>query len=291
MKILITGGAGFIGSSLIKKLMEKDNEIISLDNYSSGSLSNHVNGVKYIKANTWDILELEELKNFNPKYIFHFGEYSRISKSLEEPSKTFKSNTFGTQQVLEYAIQQKSKLIYSGSSAIFGNNNEDQHLNPYSWTKSKNIELIHNYNKWFGLDFCICYFYNVYGPGQIMEGPYATVIGIFENQYINNQKLTVVSPGTQSRCFTHINDIIHGIILVAYKGNGDNYHIGCDEEIKIIDIVKMFDREYIFIDEKKGERKSSTLKDSKMSSEFNWKAKIKLKNYIKIFKNYQEFYK
>ena len=124
-----------------------------------------------------------------------------------------------------------------------------------------------------------------------MSGPYATVIGIFENQYINNQKLTVVSPGTQSRCFTHINDILEGILLVAYKGSGDNYHIGCSEEIKIIDIVKLFDTEYVFIDEKKGERKSSTLKESKMSSEFNWKAKIKLKNYIKIFKNYQEFYK
>ena len=183
MKILITGGAGFIGSNLIKELItSNDVEIISLDNYSTGSVDNHIinEKIKYLKNNTWEIFEIEELKNFKPDYIFHFGEYSRTSYSLEEPSKTFKSNSYGTQQILQYTVQNNSKLIYSGSSAIFGNSGLNQHLNPYSWTKSKNIELIHNYSEWFNLDFCICYFYNVYGPGQINSGPYATVIGIFE---------------------------------------------------------------------------------------------------------------
>jgi UDP-glucose 4-epimerase len=286
MRILITGGAGFIGSSLIKELIKKDPKlnIISLDNYSTGTIDNHIDSVKYLNSNTWNILELEELKNFNPDLIFHFGEFSRISQSLEEPNKTFKSNCFGTQQVLEYALLHNSKLIYSGSSAIFGNNGDDQHLNPYAWTKSKNIELINNYHKWYGLKFAICYFYNVYGPGQISNGSYATVIGIFEKQYINNEKLTIVSPGTQKRCFTHIDDIVNGILLVSEKGNGDNYHLGCNDQYSIFDIVDMFGIEYIFIKEKKGERETSIVPESKTEIELDWKAKIKIKDYINNFK-------
>jgi UDP-glucose 4-epimerase len=285
MKILISGGAGFIGSNLIKELVkDKSNIIISIDNYSTGSVLNHIDGVKYINGSTWDIFNIKEINDFFPNYVYHFGEYSRISESLNEPSKTIKSNILGTQQILEYCIQKKSKLIYSGSSAIFGNNGEDQHLNPYAWTKSKNIELIKNYKEWYNLDFCICYFYNVYGSGQIMKGSYATVIGIFENQYINNEKLTVVEPGTQTRCFTYIDDIIDGILIASKNGNGDDYHIGSKDSVSILEIVKMFDKEYVIIPKKKGERYSSELKESKMGSEFSWNSKIKLIDYINNFK-------
>ena len=280
MKILVTGGVGFIGSNLIKTLIKGENEIISLDNYSTGSNQNEQRGVKYINGNTWDILDNAILQDFKPNIIFHFGEYSRIHQSFKEPDKVFKSNVYGTQQVLEYAIKNNSFLIYSGSSAIFGNK-DNPNLSPYSFTKSKNIELIHNYGRWYGLKFAICYFYNVYGPGQISTGDYATVIGIFEKQYKNSEELTVVKPGTQLRCFTHIDDIIRGILLVVKKGRGDGYLLGNRQEYSILDVAKMFDTRYKFIDERKGERYNSIIDiNNKSEIELGWKPIINLKDYI-----------
>lgn len=283
MNILITGGAGFIGSNLAKELLKTNNKIISLDNYSTGSTNNHIDNtnITYINGNTWDILDIFDLKNFKPELIFHFGEFSRIPQSFDEPSKVFKSNSLGTQQILQYAVMNNSKLIYSGSSAIFGNNGDDQNLNPYAWTKSKNIELIHNYKDWFNLNFAICYFYNVYGNGQITKGTYATVIGIFEDQYKNNQPLTIVKPGSQSRIFTHIDDIINGVLLISKNGIGNGYHLGAKKCLSILEVAKMFDTEYIFIKERKGERNTSLLHSDKTEIELGWKAKNKLYDYIK----------
>ena len=283
--ILVTGGAGFIGSSLIKSLKEiyKNINIISLDNYTTGYEKNHIKDVLYINGNTWDIFLIKELQNFSPEFIFHFGEYSRIVQSFEEPDKVFKSNILGTQQILQYAIKNNSKLIYSGSSAIFGNNGKDQHLNPYSWTKSKNIELIKNYKEWYNLNFAILYFYNVYGNGQITEGNYATVIGIFETQYMNNKPLTIVGDGSQSRCFTHIDDIVKGIIIVAEKGLWDGYYLSSKTDISIIDVAKLFKHPYIFIEKRRGERLCSDIKISKAETELGWIANVKLVDYIKDF--------
>lgn len=280
MRILVTGGAGFIGSSLIKRLIKiNDIQIISLDNYSAGFTENHIHGVTYIKGNTWDILEIKELIDFKPDYLYHFGEYSRIHQSFTEPSKVFKSNMYGTQQVLEYAILNNSKLIYSGSSAIFGESKEN--LSPYAFTKSKNIELIKNYKEWYKLNFSICYFFNVYGPGQISKGNYATVIGIFEEQYKNKKPLTVVKPGTQSRCFTYIDDIIDGVILVAEKGNGDGYLLGAKQSYSILSVAKFFNSRFIMINERLGERDISIMNSDKAEIELGWKPKMSLEKYIK----------
>lgn len=288
MNILVTGGSGFVGSRLIKKLIERDDikSIISIDNYFSGYKKNEIKSNKkiiYIKENTKNINKIEFLKNKKFDLLYHFGEYSRIAVSFEEPNIVFESNLTGTYQVLEFCRINNCKLIYSGSTSIFGNNMKDQHGSPYSWSKSKNIELIHNYNKWFNLKFTIVYFSNVYGAGQICSGKYATVIGIFEEQYRNKKPLTVVKPGTQKRDFTHIDDTINGIILSSFKGDGDGYIIRAGIQYSIIEIAKMFTNNIKFIENQRGNRNESSGNFDKIL-ELGWKANNNIEEYIKNIK-------
>ena len=281
MNILITGGAGFIGTSLIKGLLNHSNiSIISLDNYSSGTKENHIHNndrIEYIEGNTWDISKIEKIQNFKATHVFHLGEFSRIVLSFEKPKDTFWSNSIGTFEVIQYCLKNNSKLIYSASSAIFNG----QNLNPYVFTKHQNVQLIKNYSDWFGLNFAIVYFYNVYGSKQICSGSYATVLGIFEEQFMKNQNLTIVYPGTQSRIFTHIDDIVSGLILIAEKGNGDNYHLSSNDDYTINNVAKLFDYSKIYyIEERRGERISSVKQNSKTEKELGWKPTKKLKDYI-----------
>ena len=157
-----------------------------------------------------------DFQNKNIHSIFHFGEFARIYQSFEEFDKCYDSNTIGTKAVFKFCLENKIKLIYSATSASLGNKGNDKNLSPYAFTKSKNLELLENFKRWFKFKFEIIYFYNVYGPRQIKKGKMATVIGIFENLYENNKALTIVKPGTQTRRFTHIKDTVE-ICYEAWK--------------------------------------------------------------------------
>ena len=190
--LVITGGAGFVGTNLIKYLLKETNfSIISLDNYSSGSKLNHQKNkrVKYLRGDTKNINKiLKKQKNIHA--IFHFGEFSRIYQSFLQMEKCLDSNSVGTNAVFNYCLTNKIKLIYSATSASLGNKGKDKNLSPYAFTKSKNLELLDNYKKWFNFKFEIIYFYNVYGPNQISKGKMATVIGIFEDCYRKKKTIT-----------------------------------------------------------------------------------------------------
>ena len=285
--ILITGGAGFIGSSLIKYLIKKNYKykIISLDNYSSGTVKNHIKNknIKYIRGHNKDINTL--LKNVKKqiKIIFHFGEFSRIYQSFLNYSKCFEYNIHHSSKVIEFAKDNNIKLIYSATSSNLGNNGKDENLSPYAWTKSKNIELIKNYNKWFGLKYELVYFYNVYGPGQIINSKMAAVIGIFENLYNKGKPLTIVKPGTQRRDFTHINDIVRGCILAWKKGKQNDYMLGTKKTYSIIEIAKMFKTKIKFLPSRPGERLGSTILNNNALRDLGYKSKIDIKDYINNF--------
>ena len=285
--ILVTGGAGFIGSSLIKHLVLKkyNYNIISLDNYSSGSPKNHVKSknVKYIKGNNKDINKLFNIYKKKIKVIFHFGEFSRIFQSFKESNKCIQYNIHDSFKVINFAKDNKIKIIYSATSSNLGNKGTDEHLSPYSWSKSKNIELIKNYNKWFGLKYELVFFYNVYGPGQILNSPMSAVIGIFEHQYKNKKDLTIVKPGTQRRDFTHIDDIINGCILAWKKGNQNEYMLGTKKTYSINEIAKMFKTKVKYIPERPGERFGSTIPNNNAKKILGYNAKIDIKDYIKNF--------
>jgi len=287
--IVITGGAGFVGSNIIEFLLKKTKyKIISLDNYSAGSKKNHFNNdrVKYLKGNTLDIDKL--LRKFKKKIksIFHFGEFSRIYQSFKKFDECYLSNSIGSKAVFKFCLDNKIKLIYSATSASLGNNGNDKNLSPYAFTKSKNLELLENLKKWFNFKFEVIFFYNVYGPRQIRAGDMATVIGIFENQYLNKKPLSVVRPGRQSRRFTHIQDTIK-ICYEAFKADKCKYYsISNKNSYSIIEVARMFGSKIIYLKARSGERYASALTKISQNNKIIQKyGKIQLKDYITSFIN------
>ena len=285
--IVVTGGAGFVGSNLIELLLKKTNKkIISLDNYSSGFRKNHIKNshVKYIEGDTINIQKyLLKYKN-KIQSIFHFGEFPRIFQSFGKLNGCFKSNTIGSYEVFKFCLDNKIKLIYSATSASLGNNGNDRNLSPYSFTKSKNLELLENLKRWFNFKYEVVYFYNVYGLRQIRKGPMATVVGIFEDQYKNNKKLTVVKPGTQTRRFTHIKDTVEICYLAWRRNKCSHYSISNKKSYSILEVANMFKSKIMLVKARKGERySSSTTKFSQNNRIIQIYGKINLKDYITSF--------
>ena len=281
--IIVTGGAGFIGSNLIKYLLKKTKyKIISIDNYSTGSIKNHVrhSNVRYIKNDNINIFKILKKYKKKIKVIFHFGEFSRIYQSFLKPKECLESNINNSFAVINFAKDNKIKIIYSATSSAFGNDGKDENLSPYAWSKTKNIELIKNYSKWFGLKYELLFFYNVYGSGQIQTGPMSTVIGIFEKQFKKKIPLTVVKPGTQKRDFTHINDIINGCYLAFRNGRQNEYMLGTDKQYSILQIAKMFKRKIKFLLPRKGDRSCSNIPNNNALTYLGYKAKVNIKDYI-----------
>ncbi len=284
--LVVTGGAGFVGSNLIKFLIKKTKfKIISIDNYSSGSKRNHVSSsrVKYIKADTKNISQI--LKNPKKiKVIFHFGEFARIYQSFLQMNKCINSNSIGTNAVFNFCLTNKIKLVYSATSASLGNKGKDKNLSPYAFTKSKNLELLENLKKWFKFNYEIVYFYNVYGPMQISKGKMATVIGIFEENYKNKKPLPVVKPGTQSRRFTHIDDTVEICYLAWKKNLCRHYSISHKKSYSILNVAKFFKRKIVFLPKRAGERYASALTNMNLSNRvYKYFGKKELKNYINEF--------
>ncbi len=281
--IIITGGAGFVGSNLIFHLINKTKfKIISIDNYSSGSKKNHIKNkrVTYINSDTKNIFYVIK----NPKSIhstFHFGEFSRIYQSFVNMGQCINSNIIGTTAVFNFCLKHKIKLIYSATSATLGNKGDDKNLSPYAFTKAKNLEMLENLKKWFSFKFEIIYFYNVYGPNQICQGKMATVIGIFENSFRNKKPLTVVKPGSQSRRFTHISDTINVCYLAWKKKKCRHYSISNHKSYSILDVAKMFNSKIKFLPSRSGERYASALTNVNLKNKvYKFFGKIKLKDYI-----------
>ena len=285
--IIVTGGAGFVGSNLINLFINKtDKKIISLDNYSTGSKKNHIlsNRIKYISGDTNQI-EKKLFKYKNKIHsVFHFGEFARIYQSFKKFDECFKSNTIGTNAVFKFCLENNIKLIYSATSATLGNRGNDKNLSPYAFTKFKNLELLENLKTWFNFKYEVVYFYNVYGPGHIKKGPMATVIGIFEDQFKNKKPLTIVKPGNQSRRFTHIYDTIN-VCYEAWKNNKcSHYSISHKKSYSIIEVAKMFKSQIIFLKKRPGERYASALTKISLNNKvFRRYGKINLKDYISSF--------
>ena len=285
-KIIITGGAGFVGTNLIKFFIKNTKyRILSIDNYSSGTKANHIKNsrIKYINSKTVNIAKLIK-KPHEIKSVFHFGEFARIYQSFLKMNDCLDSNNIGSNAVFNFCLKNKIKLIYSATSASLGNKGNDKNLSPYAFSKSKNLELLENLKKWFNFKYEVIYFYNVYGPHQISKGHMSTVIGIFENYYKQGKPLPVVKPGTQTRRFTHIEDTIKICFLAWEKNLCRHYSIAHKKSYSLIDVAKMFNSKIKLLPKRLGERYASSLTDNTLSNKMHkYFGKINLKDYINDF--------
>ncbi len=276
-RILVTGGAGFIGSNLCEQLAkDENNEVYSLDNYFTGSKNNHVANVTYIEGLTVDI---DKLITFEPHTVYHLGEYSRVEQSFDDIEKVWRFNKDGIFAVLEFVRKTGAKIVYAGSSTKFGDGGLGRSASPYAWTKATNTELVENYGVWFNVPYAITYFYNVYGNREIQTGKYATLIALFKEKMKNNETLTIVAPGSQQRNFTHIDDIVSGLILVGENGYGNDFGIGSPESYSIKEIAQMFGGKIEVLPERKGNRMTADVMTAKTEA-LGWKPTKNIQNYI-----------
>ena len=278
MKILVTGGAGFVGTNLLIELSRnKSYKLFSIDNYCIGLKENHIEDVNYISDDVNNIFEYDEKYDI----IYHLAALSRIQPSFDNPELTYIYNTTGTLKVLEYARKNKSKVIYSGSSSKHHN----PMISPYAMTKFLGEELCKLYKESYDLEIQIVRFYNVYGPYEIMEGDWAAVIGKWRYQLNKLQPLTIVGDGEQRRDFTHIKDIVAGLILIS-KSNHINYEweLGSGKNYSINQVFRLFKNKFncesVNVEDQKGNYRETLRLNDKAIEELGWKPEFDLENYI-----------
>jgi len=282
MKYVVTGGAGFIGSNLVDKLIELGHQVLVWDDLSLGKEENLHEECEFADV---DIRQLHEDKiegYEDAAAIFHLAALPRIQPSFKKPSKTFDVNVKGTINVLEIAKKHQIPMIYAGSSSFY----HDPYANPYTFTKWQGEECCSMYNRVYGLPVAIARFFNVYGPRHVREGDYATVIGIFEQQFKNGEPLTITGSGKQRRDFTHVNDIVSGLVAISMKKwNGQIFDFGSGKNHSINELAAMFGTETKYLDSRPGEA-VNTLAESRFSrTQLSWEPKESLEDYIRKFKD------
>ena len=286
-KVLVTGGAGFVGSHLCERLVTEGHTVISLDNYFTGTTENHVAGVEYREGHTKDVAALvsEQID-----IMYHLGEYSRVAPSLEEPEKVWDLNILGSIAVFEFWRAQNAdhtcKLVYAGSSTRFADERVDQvdgkDRAPYNFSKYANTELVHNYSRWYDLPYSVAYFYNVYGPreraGQY-DGAYGTVVETFKQCALAGELCTINGDGEQTRAFTHVLDTVAALKLIGEQGERDEYAISASEVYSLNQLADLFGLEKTYAPATVSTRSNGAEDTSKLDA-LGWQQQHTLETYI-----------
>jgi len=274
MKILVTGGAGFIGTNLIKRLLKDNHKVISIDNYNTGLKSNHQDGCEYLEH---DIINIYDYDFIKPDLIFHMAAIARIQPSFDNPIKYFKANANGTMQLAHYCAKNNIPLIYAGSSS----HHSGKFKNPYTFSKDIGEECLKLFSECFGLQYSIARFYNVYGPYQLTEGGYTTLIGRWINNIKKGLQCEIYGDGEQRRDFTHVDDIIEALIrIMKQKKYGYTFELGRGKNISVNEVAKMFKINPIFKKPKPGEARHTLCKAHVAKKLLGWNPQMNLVDYI-----------
>ena len=284
MRILVTGGAGFIGTNLIKNLVKKGHEVISVDDYSTGKKENHIKGCTYINRDILDIDPHDFI--YKPDLVYHLAAKARIQPSFEQPLEYIRVNYEGTLNMIKLCLKENISLIYAGSSS----HHSGKFTNPYTFSKDMGEEIIQLYRKHFKLRASIVRFYNVYGPHQLTEGGYTTLIGKWINNIEKGIPCEIYGDGKKRRDFTHVDDIVKGLIKILERGTYyDDFEFGRGKNHSVNEVAEMFDINPIYKDEKPGEAQTTLCKCHLAADLLNWRPKINLEDYIytqkKLWKN------
>tara|TARA_Y100001972_G_scaffold126922_1_gene182115 strand:- start:1018 stop:1863 length:846 start_codon:yes stop_codon:yes gene_type:complete len=278
MNILVTGGAGFVGTNLIKKLLKEGHKVSSLDNYDSGTVENHQEGCSYFNY------DIKKIKSFGSGYdiVYHLAGLSRIQPSFDDPKETFKVNTKGCLNIAEWARKTNTKVVYAGSSSRWHN----PYQSPYACFKYLGEEVFKMYKEVYGLNVEICRFYNVYGPYEIIDGDWAAVIGIWRRQIRDKEPITIVGDGEQRRDFTHVDDIVDALYKVGMSDeiHEDAWELGTGMNYSINEVYQMFkDRfnascEYLL--DQPGNYRETLRENNDALKRLGWEPQDRLKDYI-----------
>jgi len=292
--ILITGGAGFIGSHLVDALIEKGSDIIVLDNFSTGRLQNLKHVADKIQLIECDISKQGEWQNKfkNVEKVFHLAALADIVPSIENPDSYYQSNVNGTFNVLEACRKHNViKIVYSASSSCYGiqdeyPTNETAEISPqypYALTKNLGEQLIMHWGQLYKLPAVSLRFFNVYGPRSRTSGTYGAVFGVFLAQKLAGKPYTVVGDGKQTRDFTFVSDIVAAIIAAAESDvKGEIINIGSDNTYSVNRLVELLGGDFVYIPKRPGEPSCTWADISKAKKLLNWKPKVSLEEGVGI---------
>ena len=273
--VVITGGLGHIGGALAIEL-EKNNKVTVIDSEVYYACQELPSSVRVLRGDVAELIKSVD----EADYIFHFGEYARVEQSVSEADFVLNNNLSSILPVLQVAKRTNAKLIYSGSSTKFSDSGLAWRETPYGFSKYINSELVKGYCDWCGIDYAILYFNNVYGGAERGLGKYATVIAKFIHLTTQGESLPVASPGDQRRSFTHIDDVLNAIKLIADRGVGDGYMISPDKDYSVLDIAKFMGAEIRMMPGRNSNRNGGLLDNAKVKN-LGWSPKVDLKQYIK----------
>lgn len=276
MKAIVTGGAGFVGTNLIKRLVQEGLEVVSIDNYYTGFKSNHVEGCEYLEM---DIRNIHDYSWLNPDIVFHLAAIARIQPSFKEPKEYFTTNANGSLNLVHWCSENKIPIVYAGSSS----KHSGRFKNPYTFSKDIGEDLVVLYQKHFGLKASIARFYNVYGPHQLEEGSYCTVIGIWLKAMRDNKSLLVTGDGEQRRDFTHVDDIVDALWRIAVtEAWGYEFELGRGKNNSLNELIKIINPpNYEYIPARPGEARNTLNTDTLAKEVLGWVPTIDIEDYLK----------